>query len=56
MGKKNVIILMSQACGMGGELGSKMIGFAEETAFMSHDYNHVWKQGCVELYTRNQLH
>ena len=28
---------------MGGELGSKMIGFAEKTAPMSHGCNHVWK-------------
>ena len=36
MWKKNVMILMSQACGMGGELGLKMIGFAEKTALISH--------------------
>ena len=33
--EKNVMILVRQACGMGGELGSKMMGFEEKTTLMT---------------------
>ena len=53
MWEKNVMILMRQACGMGGELGSKTMGFEEKTALMTATM--FGKQGCVELCTGNQL-
>ena len=47
MWKKNVMILMSHACGMGGELGSKTMGFGEKTALMTATM--FGKQGCVRV-------
>ena len=54
------MILVRQACGMGGELGSKMMGFEEKTALMTASktatmfgskvvLNYILETSCVDV-------